>query len=262
MGNKRLGIIWLFVAALMLHSCVSKLIGTQDDLPKLQEDRILTALDSIHKSYPEFLSTKIDAKYSDKKQNVGFKASLKVNADTAVHALISYAGIPLVTALVTTDSVKISNKKEKCYILQELDFFKYQFGIDFSYYNLQELLLGRPINYDRNRTYYIQEDPYNYTVSTQKDRIDEGRLLFTYQLSHDLKQLKRVEITSFKDEVTIVITYSEYWQDPVFSTPKLVNVEIKSPKNEIAVSMAYDKIELNVPKEMIIVIPESYEKCK
>lgn len=257
---KTLSFVLMTVA---VFSCgTKKTSGGQDKLPKLKEDKLVAVLDSIHRSSPVFFSARIDTKYSDKNQNLSFKTSLKINSDTATHALISYAGIPVITAMVTPDSVKVSNKREKCYMLQDLNFFKEQFGIDFSYLNLEELLLGRPLNFSSKQTYYLMDDPYNYILSTQKERKDEGKLLVSYLLTPDLKHLQRVEITSFKDEVEIVVNYSTYVDDRDFSSPKTVYVGIKSPKNKISIAMTYDKIELNVPKEMVIVIPESYEKCK
>ncbi len=250
------------VLAIGSQSCARKLTEGQDKLPKVKEEELVAALDSISKSVPQFLSTKIDTKYTDNKQNISFKTSLKIQKDTAVNALITYAGIPIITAMITTDSVKISNKKEKCYILEDLNFFKNRFGVDFSYLNLEELLLGRPLDFNPEQEYYLIPDPYNYILSTQKKMEDEGRVLISYYLSPDLKQLKKVEITSFKDEVTISVNYPEYMAGDVFSSPKIITAEIKTPKNQILLSMTYDKVELNVPKEMIIVIPDSYEKCK
>jgi hypothetical protein len=260
--------ILVIVLALGVQSCANKLTQGEDKLPKIKEEQLIAALDSIGRSVPSFLSSRIDTKYSDNKQNISFKTSLKVNKDTAVHALITYAGLPMITAMVTTDSVKISNKREKCFIQEDLNFFKMQFGIDFSYLNLEELLLGRPLNFNPKRDYYIIHDPYNYILSTHTSANQAGSdkdkepLLISYHLSPDLKYLKKVEITSFKDEVNIIINYSDYITDTLFSSPKNVNVEINTPKNKISLSMVYDKIELNVPKEMVFVIPESYEKCK
>lgn len=258
--------IWINIFSVVLlfgiFSCGRKLSGGLDQLDKVSKEKLIEALDSISKSTPTFLSTKIDTKYSDNKQNINFKTSLKINKDTAVHALISFAGIPIITAMVTQDTVKISNKKDKCYIIQNMEFFEAQFGVNFSYSNLEELLLGRPLNFNKNTTYFLIEDPYNYIISTQKDKTDQGKLLISYHLSRDMKQLKRVEVTSFKDEVTISVEYPEYHIGTNFNAPKQINAIITSPKNEISLSMAYDKVEIDVPKEMIIVIPDSYEQCK
>ncbi|HLU86218.1 MAG TPA: DUF4292 domain-containing protein [Taishania sp.] len=253
----------LFSLSLVLGSCgSSKTIATDIESRKLESKAIVEALDSIHRARPSFLSTRIDTKYSSKKQNVSFKANLKVNADTAVHALISYAGIPLVTAMITPDSVKVSNKKEKCYILQDLNFFKEQFGIDFTYQNLEELLLGMPINFSREQTYFANENTKSQEVYTTILEHDGNKLHFYYTLTSDLKHLKKVAVQSEKDEVTIEINYSDYWDDVSYNCPKHVFVTIKSPKNKITLNLNYDKVELNNPKEMIIVIPESYESCK
>lgn len=252
----------IILAVSGIHSCGKKLSGGQDKLPKIKEERLIEVLDSIHRSGLSFLSARIDTKYADSKQNVSFKTSLKIDRDSAVHALITYAGIPIVTAMITNDSVKISNKREKCYVLRDLDFFRAQFGVGFSYRDLEELLLGRPLRFNPEQEYFLIHDPYNYSISTQKEGGNEGELLISYHLTPDLKHLKRVEITSFRDEVSITVNYHDYGTDPVFSAPRTVSVQVKSPKNEIFLTMTYDKVELNVPKEMVIVIPDSYESCK
>jgi len=258
-NNIKLAIAIIFIA---LQSCGSKKIILQDKLPKVDDDELFAALDSISQSVPEFLSARIDTKFSDKKQSQSFKIALKIDKDDAIHTLMTFAGIPLITAKVTQDSVSISNKKDKCYIAESLTFFKEQFGIDFTYKNMEELLLGRPLNYNSTQKYYHINDPYNYIVATQKKLEDNGKLLIAYHLSTDLKQLKRVEITSFVDKTTISINYPEYHIDPLFSAPKIIDTEITTQKNKINLFMSFDKVELNTPKDMIIIIPESYARCK
>ena len=38
-------------------------------------------------------------------------------------------------------------------------------------------------------------------------------------------------------------------------------IQITTPRNKILVRLEYEKIEINEPQELIIVIPENYEKC-
>lgn len=254
--------IGIAIIMFALQSCGAKKIVLQDKLPKVDDDELFAALDSISGSTPAFLSSRIDTKYSDNKQNQSFKISLKIDKANAIHTLMTFAGIPMITAKVTQDSVNISNKKDRCYITESLSYFKQQFGIDFSYKNMEELLLGRPLNYQSDQKYYHINDPYNYIVATQKKLEDNGKLLIAYHLSPDLKHLKKVEINSFEDQVTIVINYPEYHIDTLFSSPKIIETEITTQKNKINLLLSYDKVEINVPKEMIIVIPESYARCK
>lgn len=255
---------WISILGVVLvlgSSCGKKNSMSQDKLPALEEQRMVDVLDSISKTGPDFFSARLDTKYSSKTSNLAFKTSLKIHKDNAVHTLISFAGIPIITAMVTNDSVKASNKKDKCYILEDLEFFKTQFGVEFSLQNLEEILLGRPLQFDKNRQYHLVQDPYNYILSSQSKNKDQGEILFNYHLSKDLKYLRRVEIVSFKDEVNINVTYNEYFTDSLYSSPKNVSVEVKTQKDKIALQFIYDKIEFNNPKEMVIIIPESYARC-
>jgi len=40
-----------------------------------------------------------------------------------------------------------------------------------------------------------------------------------------------------------------------------VEINIRTPKKSLLLTLLYERIEVNEPQELIIVIPESYEKC-
>lgn len=265
----------------ILVGCARTMTEGAEKLPRVKEKDLLLALDSINRVKPDFLYTKIDTRFSDKAQTVNFKTSLRERADSALHAMITYAGIPIVTAMVTRDSVKISNKRDKCFVLQDLEFFKTNFGIDFSFRNLEEVLLGLPLDYNPDDKYFQIHDPYNYIISshrkrairrTERGRTDQrldGRnddedesIIIKYFLTPDLKHLKRLEIESLEDSTSVTVDYRSYQEDKGFALPKVVNMDIHSPNNHVVIDMEYDKAEVNEPREMIIVIPESYEKCE
>lgn len=263
-----------------LASCAKKMTEGPEKLPRVKEKDLLLALDSMSLVKPDFLYTKIDTRFSDKNQTVNFKTSLRLQADSALNAIITYAGIPMVTAMVTMDSVKISNKRDKCYILENLDYFKENFGIDFSFSNIEELLLALPLDYSPDEKYFQIHDPYNYIISSHRKsqlrRSERGRLdvrgngreedqddiIIKYYLANDLHGLKRIEIESIQDSATVKVDYKSYQENKGFVIPKVVLVDITSANNHIIIEMEYDRAEVNEPREMIIVIPESYERCK
>jgi hypothetical protein len=47
-----------------------------------------------------------------------------------------------------------------------------------------------------------------------------------------------------------------------FSIPRNVLMRIKSPRNLMVLELRYDKIEINQPQPLFLVIPEGYEECK
>ncbi|MES2800299.1 MAG: DUF4292 domain-containing protein [Bacteroidota bacterium] len=253
--------------ASLLTSCAKKLTdGGQEKLPKVKATELVAVLDSISKLQPKYFYSKVSTRYQDTTRSNSFKTSIRLTQDSAVHTIISFAGIPLITALVTTDSVLISNKKDKCFIRQPLSYVKENFGVDFDYDNIEELILGLPLDYDTTQKYFQIHDPYNYILSSHKEREikrnEDDEVVLKYFFTNDIKQLRAIEIESPMDTTKITINYVTREQIGAYSVPKNLNVEIRSPRNHIFIDMEYEKTEVDVPKEMIIIIPESYEKCE
>lgn len=253
-----------------LMSCSSSLELVENvDLPKEKEADLVAALDSLSAiSFDSFYS-KVSTKYKDSAQNVSFKTSMRIVNDSAVNTTITYAGIPVMNALVTTDSIKISNKRDKCFVGENLQFFKQQFGIDFSYENIEELLIGKPVAYDSNKKYYQVNDLKTHTMCSHRkkdikrnERKDEREIITYYNLTSDLKNLESMQIISPADSTMIQIEYNERELISGYMAPKLVDVTIYTPKQEIVVNFDYRKTRVNESTQIHFVIPESYEKCK
>ena len=71
---------------------------------------------------PKTFYTKVSTKYSDTSQNISFKTSIRLVKDSAVNALITYAGFPIYNSVVTPDSLILVNKRGKCYTKTKLNF--------------------------------------------------------------------------------------------------------------------------------------------
>lgn len=268
--NQFLNRLFFISLIVIVSSCAKKTTEGPDRLPKVRESQLTDALDSIILMKPDFFYSKLDTKYDDGSRTVNFKTSVRLRADSAFNALITYAKIPVVTAMVTVDSIKISNKKDKCYVLENLDYFKTTFGIDFKYQNIEEIILGLPLDYNRDEKYYQINDPYNYIVSSHRKRdikrTERGRaqgdIIIKYFLTEDLQNVKRLEIESVEDSTNIEVDYLSRQMEKGFSIPRTMKVEITTPNKKMRIELEYDKAEINEPKELFIVIPESYEKCK
>src|SRR5690554_4896531 len=90
----------IFSAVLMisLASCGAKKSADGENthkLPKVKEELLINRLDSLSKERPEHFYTKLSSKYSDSKYNVSFKTSIRMRTDSAFHALITFARIPI-----------------------------------------------------------------------------------------------------------------------------------------------------------------------
>lgn len=256
-----INILICFSLLLSFQSCAKKLTEGPGKLQSIKIENVVDALDSISESVPNFLYSKISSKYADNKQNGNFKTSLKIDKDSSIHILMTYAGIPLVTALITTDSVKISNKRDKCYILENISFLKNIVGTELTLKDLQGIFIGRPFNFDKNRKYFLIDENQYFVISTNRLGEESKQSTISYFLTKDLSRLEKIELVNSTDNIYLSISYQDYVLIEGYLIPKTINADIKTENNTISLSMTCDKIEVNVPKDMVIVIPESYEKC-
>lgn len=258
---------------LLMFSCAKKLTEVErDKLPRKKTQDLIALMDSLSIKKPNFFYTKISTSFSDTNRNINFKTSIRMVKDSAINTLITYATLPIVNSIITMDTVKIVNKKDKCYIIQSLDYIKENFGIDFNYRNLEELILGMPLDYDTTQKYFQIHDPYNYTISSHKKRelkrmdkndklLENENVIVKYLLSDDLRNLKGMYIESPSDSTSIQVDYLTREMVENFNIPREVFIKITSPRNQLRIEMRYDKAEIDKPQPLFLVIPENYEKC-
>jgi hypothetical protein len=155
-----------------------------------------------------------------------------------------------------------------------LSYIKENFGIDFNYKNLEELILGMPLDYDTTQKYFQINDPYNYTISSHKKRDikklerqdrhepEKEDIIIKYYLTDDAHGLKGMHIESPSDSTTIKVDYLTREMVQNYNIPKTVNIVITSPRNQMRIALDYDKAEIDQPQPLFLVIPEGYEKCE
>lgn len=260
---------------LLFASCAKKLTEVEKEkLPRKKAQELIEVMDSLSHRKPGFFYTKISTDFTDTNRSISFKTSIRMVKDSAINTLITYAKIPVINSIITTDTVTIVNKRDKCYIIQSLSYIKENFGIDFNYKNLEELILGMPLDYDTTQKYFQINDPYNYTISSHKKRDikklerqdrhepEKEDIIIKYYLTDDAHGLKGMHIESPSDSTTIKVDYLTREMVQNYNIPKLVNIVITSPRNQMRIALDYDKAEIDQPQPLFLVIPEGYEKCE
>ncbi|MEY3074938.1 MAG: hypothetical protein RJB25_576 [Bacteroidota bacterium] len=244
-----------------------------EKLPKIKDKELLDRIDSLSHKEPQTFYSKLNVTYKDlskpdDQSEISLKTSIKIVSDSAVSAIITYAKIPVVTALVTQDTLSVVNKRDRCYTVASLAYLKELFGVDFSYENIEEILYGKPLDYQLSQKYFVDNDPFHYSVSTHKkrdrkkpDRKQKDDLMIQYQLTDDAKALKQTRIWSLEDTTEVNVIYLERQQINGYDLPVKVQIHIKTPNKAVTLTLTYDRVEVNEPQELIIVIPDSYEKC-
>lgn len=237
-------------------------------LPKVKEEVLINRLDSMSSQRPDFFYTKLKSKYSDSQYNVSFKTSIRMRSDSALHALITFARIPIYNTMVTPDTLTMVDKRNNCYIQEGMEYLKTTFGVDFQHKNIEELILGLPIAWDKEEDYHQIKDPYNYVVSSAPKRTlmmrqsNKEKVSIRYLLTNDTKSLKRMYIESPKDSTSIVVNY--YGREMVngFSIPLEGDIKVETPKDELYIDFKYNKTSVNEPRVLYLAIPNRYDRCE
>lgn len=266
--NFKYGFIFLLIGTIL--SCSPKIteIGLVK-LPKVKDNQLVQVLDSLATIKFQNFYSKISTKVQDSTQNVSFKTSVRIKADSAINALITFAKIPVLNALLTKDSVTITDKRTKCFVNESLDYIKDNYSIDFSFKNVEELILGLPIDYDTNDRYFQINDPYNYTISSHRkkdikknERKHDREIITYYTLTEDLTNLKSMRIESPEDSAVIQLDYLTRELVDGYFVPSDVNLYLSTPKKIINIGLEYRKTRMNEEEPIYFVIPESYERCE
>lgn len=242
----------------------------QHKLPKMKTKLLVHRLDSLSAVRPNFFYAKMKTRYSSPDNDVSFKASVKMVKDSATNILITFAHIPVYVSMITRDSFALVDKRHHCYIKRGIDYFKQQFHVDFTYQNIEEILLGMPLGWEEFTTHYRIKDPYHYIISAKKKRTndihqEEERskdMAIRYYLSNDGKYLNKTEIDRPQDSVYITIHYLDRETINGFNLPTRESVEIKANGKTMNLDFSYYNSTINERRVLYLSVPKKYKRCE
>lgn len=270
----------ILLGLVLVSSCAKKLTeGDGVKVKRIKTQDLVETMDSLALATPLTFYSKISTKYRDTTRSISFKNSVRLIQDSALNSIITYAGIPVVNALITKDSLNVVNKRDKCVVRADLNFLRENFGVDFTFRNMEEILYGKPLDFDNTLKYFQIHEPFQYVLSSHRKmkirRLDkdkdvnrdrrkeeEENIIFKYFIDSTGKQLSGMEIFSPNDTARILVRYLNRQKVGKYNLPEEVELEISTPRNNIFMRMTYDKIEVDEPQTLYFIIPEGYEDCE
>ena len=263
MWNKALK---LLVLLFVLSSCARQWSDSSQKpikLPKLKQKEFVSKLDSISKNAPHYLYTKLKVNYKDQERKVSFKTTLKAVNDSAVSALVSFARIPVFSALIDASKLMIVNKKEKCFSEESLNSLSKKLGVSFQRDNIEEIIYGHAIGFSKSQKYHMFNDPFHYVLSTHRKGYGRKKkeIVYTYQLHPTQNHLEQTKIHVPMDSTEIEVNYLEWQYSESFLLPKKIQLKIQTPIVSATIELQYTKLDVVTPDALFLIIPEKYEKC-
>ncbi len=109
--------------------------------------QVMEEVDKRKISYNSF-SAKVKVAYTDRDgKNTDFNAYIRMRHDSAIWVSVNAVlGIEAMRMLVTPDSIRLINKLDKEYQVRPIAYLQEITRIPFDFYDLQDLIIGNPVN--------------------------------------------------------------------------------------------------------------------
>jgi len=250
---------------LTLLSCGRKKSAFSPEFPTKTTEELVNRLDELSNLEWDFLTAKTNVKLSGDNQNNAFKASLRMKRDSALLVNISFAGIPIVQTVLSNDSLKLLNRKDKCYQFQDRSALAQIIDFPIEYSQLQDLLIGKPLLFDKNEAHIQIQDAGFYQIKTKRKRLQETtqeEVIITYFLNPLTLELNKVTLESPFDQTTMEIVYvGKHEKIEGLSLPQQIDLVIHGPKSTTTLNIAYNRPDISNEKKISLNVPENYVPC-
>lgn len=218
------------------------------------------------------LSFKVAVKSELVGDKKSFKASVRMRKDSVVWSTITFAGKPLITTIISRDTIKYLNKISKEYFIGDFDYLNRVMGTEFHYDMLEDLLIGDAIGYDSTSNYDTDIDSTFYLISSLSKRKirkaltmgaeSKEKYIYRHWLEPKTFQMNRQMVNNLSDSTSIDVGYSEYLEieDQVF--PGKEQIIIYSPADTGSLELKISRLKRNIPLTFPFRVTDKYTQIE
>lgn len=244
--------IFLF---LLLASCKSTdRLPTAGEKLKPRSAKFLVRQLAEHQVAADWFSGRLRIDYRDPFERTKFNVNLRMRRDSVVWMNIKKVSVEAARVQITPDSIYIINRLDNQYLVKPTTWLREQFGANFTFEGLQQVILGNPVFFTTDLEADI--DDRRYVLEGRTDHY------FTkYYLDGLTYRLRELFLRDERERGTATIEQSDYQpQNDGQLFPIGRRVTMDGPDGEISMDMEWSKVEIDEPKKIIFSIPPRYER--
>lgn len=215
----------------------------------------------------EWLSAKIKTKYKTSGgESQSFKTYLRIRKDSAIWATVTYLNVPIMTTIMTPDSVKLLNKRDKKYFVGTFDFITDFVKTPIDFYQIQNLFVGNPISLDTTNPHYIiDKDDDIYLSSIKQSELEPilngEKIHFGWIYKYWFNELYKPGKTILDNPGNgncLTITQNDYKKIIDIPFPNRTEATFTSQKDTIEIKLNYSRVKANMPQAMPFKVTSKY----
>lgn len=261
----------VFLSVTFLYSCSGRKKTVDGEKLKNHSPKYL--IDSLNKTELtyDWLRTKGNATLKFQSDENTIKTNFRIRNDSAIWTNLSKSAIPLLTALLSQDSVKFLKKiNGKEYFLGDYKEINNLLNLDLDYMLLQDFVSGNPIMFDYDAKFKSKISDGLYLLSSDKSKkIDKllkkgksnnkRKLLYRCWIEPSNFKCAKVEINFLTDSTNLEVNYSDWMEVNGRLFPSKSSIDVTTPYDTISLEMKYSsKIKVNEPQKLPFKVSENY----
>jgi hypothetical protein len=253
------------VLVLCLFAACKSTAGTTSSgagITKTEETFFASVLD--HTFRFETLSARLKFEFKSSEKELSSRAQLKMIYNDRIQlSLQPLLGIEMFRIELTTDSVKILDRMNKCFMTESYENIKGKSTVDFNFNNLQALFTNNlfipgesNLSAKQFRRFRITEDNHSVNLKIK----DETGLLYTFTAGED-ERLHATSIHDKSDKYTLTWDYSDFQAVDRQRFPFKMEAALTSgDKKQGIVTLTFSPPEINSPLKTDFNIPAGYKQ--
>jgi hypothetical protein len=269
--NNRI-IYCIVILGLIITSCKTQRSVIKAPLKEQGSAYLFKKLQDNELKYKSFKAS-FSAEYEKNQKKTSFSGTIRIKKDSLIWCLISpVLNIEAARVVISPDSIKILNKMEGTYMIQDFDYINEMINRGLNFDMLQSLIIGNDFSVYDNSSFKASIDKHEYRLSTQNRR----RLRKLSQVADtvsDVIPFEQIFLNPINFKISTVIikeiennnrTFQAYYKNYVAINnqlvPQSVELNINDGANRIHIAIKYSKIQIDTDQNYPFTIPSKYTR--
>lgn len=250
--SKAVYFLFLLLLSSMIMSCRSTQLTT--GTPKNRSVKfLLRQLEKNHIDYTWF-GTNAKIKVDSEQEKATFAASIRMQKDSLIWIKLRKMNIEGARVKITPETIEILDRQNGQYIKRPFSFLKNEYGLDVSFAQLQELIIGNPILWEEQSLVSVIRKQQNVlqTPNSQKTVLK----IFMHPSSFLINSVQ-----GSMNQNALSIDYSDYeiLEQAQIPTKKMIKIDSKET-GLVELEMSFSKLSLNEIQKVGFRVPDNYER--
>lgn len=250
--SKAVYFLFLLLLSSMIMSCRSTQLTT--GTPKNRSVKfLLRQLEKNHIDYTWF-GTNAKIKVDSEQEKASFAASIRMQKDSLIWIKLKKMNVEGARVKITPETIEILDRQNGQYIKRPFSFLKNEYGLDVSFAQLQDLIVGNPILWEKKSLLAVIRKQQNVlqTPNAQKTVL---------RIFMDPSSFLINSVQGSMDQNALDINYSDYEIIEQEQVPTKKTIEIDSEETGLfELQMSFSKMSLNVVQKVGFRVPDNYER--